>query len=257
MNLNCIDEIELKLALLTSHYHNLFQQTAEHINKNILPDIDPSQKQALSEVCHHHLLEVDRAIQKCRSEITEMLKDRMDSIENNHNKAMDEAHDTDEEEQNDPMCSVQIKNKKRKRKDGGGEIIQAPKRRKLECGEEDIFDRCDEAEDEDQSNKILIEHLMKKEELNPEIVRSLNMLQKQEMQRGICCLDSNHFDPLVEMLKEFIPDAANGDAAELVLDVDTIDDALQVKMYNYMLKAIRQQEMERIPKESDNAQSEL
>merc|ERR1712228_1125759 len=37
------------------------------------------------------------------------------------------------------------------------------------------------------------------------------------------------------------------------LDVDSIDDPLQVKMYNYMLQAIHQQEMERIHREGGNA----
>merc|ERR1712228_1123401 len=116
----------------------------------------------------------------------------------------------------------------------------------------DIFNRCDEMEDEDERNKLMIAHLMEKEELNPESCFNLNQFQKEELQRGIACLDSDHFDPLVNMLQSFIPEGENEDD-EVELDVDSIDDPLQVKMYNYMLQAIHQQEMERIHREGGNA----
>merc|ERR1712228_246446 len=116
----------------------------------------------------------------------------------------------------------------------------------------DIFNQCDEIEDEDERNKIMISHLMEKQELNPDTVHNLDLVQKEELQRGIQCLDSDHFDPLVNMLQSFIPEGENEDD-EVELDVDSIDDPLQVKMYNYMLQAIHQQEMERIHREGGNA----
>merc|ERR1712154_366449 len=91
-------------------------------------------------------------------------------------------------------------------------------------------------------------------ELDQESVHNLDLVQKEELQRGIQTLDSDHFDPLVNMLQSFIPEGGNEDD-EVELDVDSIDDALQVKMYNYMLQAIHQQEMERIQREGGIAQN--
>merc|ERR1719461_1311891 len=114
-----------------------------------------------------------------------------------------------------------------------------------------IFRECDAIEDEDEQNKVMIAHLMAKEELDQETVHNLDLVQKEELQRGIQTLDSDHFDPLVNMLQSFIPEGGNEDD-EVELDVDSIDDALQVKMYNYMLQAIHQQEEERIRREGGN-----
>merc|ERR1712228_1068553 len=113
----------------------------------------------------------------------------------------------------------------------------------------DIFNQCDEIEDEDERNKIMISHLMEKQELNPDTVHNLDLVQKEELQRGIQCLDSDHFDPLVNMLQSFIPEGENEDD-EVELDVDSVD-ALQVKMYNYTLRAIRQQEEKRIKMQNE------
>ena len=94
--------------------------------------------------------------------------------------------------------------------------------------------------DEDQYETLLIEHLLEQSPLI-EGTKSLTLQQKEEMQRGIQCLEADYFDPLIGMLQRFIPEG-EGDDEEVVLEVDQIDDPLQVKMYNYMVKAIRQQE---------------
>eukprot|EP01083_Nonionella_stella_P066570 175410_1 len=116
---------------------------------------------------------------------------------------------------------------------------------------DDIFKICDEMSDEEEGNKMMISYLVKKKELNPDRCGSLDFHQKEELQRGIQCLDSDHFDPLINMLQSFIPEG-EGEDDEVELDVDSIDDGLQVKMYNYMLQAIHQQEDERIKREGGN-----
>eukprot|EP01083_Nonionella_stella_P146841 462398_1 len=110
---------------------------------------------------------------------------------------------------------------------------------------DDIFKICDEMSDEEEGNKMMISYLVKKKELNPDRCGSLDFHQKEELQRGIQCLDSDHFDPLINMLQSFIPEG-EGEDDEVELDVDSIDDGLQVKMYNYMLEAIRHQEDKRM-----------
>ena len=85
----------------------------------------------------------------------------------------------------------------------------------------------------------MIAHLMQKEQLNAESCSKLNQMQQEELERGLICLDRSQFDALINMLESFIPDGAN--------------DALQVKMYNYMLQAIRQQEMERIQTDDETS----
>merc|ERR1719350_1742871 len=110
-----------------------------------------------------------------------------------------------------------------------------------------IFKQLDEIEDEEEKNRAMIEHLLQKDELDVNTVHDLDLVQKEEMQLGIGTLDSDHFDPLIQMLHSFIPNGNDDDEVEL--DIDNIDDVLQVKMYNYMLQAIRQQEEERIRRE--------
>merc|ERR1712129_617931 len=109
------------------------------------------------------------------------------------------------------------------------------------------FQQLDEIEDEEEKNRAMIEHLLQKDELDVNMVHDLDLVQKEEMQLGIGTLDSDHFDPLIQMLHSFIPNGNDDDEVEL--DIDNIDDVLQVKMYNYMLQAIRQQEEERIRRE--------
>eukprot|EP01084_Bolivina_argentea_P075928 137593_1 len=62
-----------------------------------------------------------------------------------------------------------------------------------------IFSLCDEAE-EHQANTLMINHLVEKQELDSNICERLDYNQKEELQRGIQCLDPDHFEPLIEML---------------------------------------------------------
>ena len=117
--------------------------------------------------------------------------------------------------------------------------------------EQDIFKLVETMEDEDEIESLMIQHLLKKSQLN-EGTQSLSLQQKEELQRGIQCLESDYFDPLIGMLQRFIPEG-EGDDDEVELDVDQIDDPLQVKMYNYMVKAIRQQEDSRQVREGGGA----
>jgi len=116
--------------------------------------------------------------------------------------------------------------------------------------ERGIFQIVDEValRDEEEANRLMINHLLSLPELNPDSVHSLDFTQKEVLQRGIQCLDSDHFDPLINMLQACIPEGEDEDD-EVELDVDQIDNQVQVKMYNYMLRAVRQQETERIQRE--------
>eukprot|EP00485_Elphidium_margaritaceum_P009048 CAMPEP_0202685892 /NCGR_PEP_ID=MMETSP1385-20130828/1719_1 /ASSEMBLY_ACC=CAM_ASM_000861 /TAXON_ID=933848 /ORGANISM="Elphidium margaritaceum" /LENGTH=633 /DNA_ID=CAMNT_0049340363 /DNA_START=384 /DNA_END=2285 /DNA_ORIENTATION=- len=114
--------------------------------------------------------------------------------------------------------------------------------------EENVFAVCDallDSEQEEKANEVMISHLLRQHELDIGHVHELDFTQKEELQRGIQCLDSDHFDPLINMLQSFIPDG-EGDDDEVELDVDAIDAPLQVKMYNYMLQAVQQQEAEKV-----------
>jgi len=123
-------------------------------------------------------------------------------------------------------------------------MSQEPQQPPEEEPEQDIFKLLDTMDDEEEEHKMMIDHLLKKTELG-EDTQALSLQQKEELQRGIQCLESDYFDPLISMLQSFIPEG-EGDDDEVELDVDSIDDSLQCKMYNYMVRAIRQQEQSRV-----------
>eukprot|EP01084_Bolivina_argentea_P044985 82791_1 len=108
--------------------------------------------------------------------------------------------------------------------------------------DEEKMQIIDDMDDEEEAQKTMISYLFNKQELDVNIIHNLCFQQKEELQRGIQCLDSDHFDPLSNMLQQLIPEG-EGEDDEVELDVDSIDDELQVKMYNYMLRAIKQQEI--------------
>ena len=72
----------------------------------------------------------------------------------------------------------------------------------------------------------------------------LNVRQKEELQRYVQCLDSDHLNAMKQMLQSFIPES-QGDNNMDEIDLDAVDDSIQVKMYACMLKAKHQQETER------------
>ena len=117
-----------------------------------------------------------------------------------------------------------------------------------------IFNECDAMSDEKEALRVMTSHLVRRSELMPSVISSLTTVQKEELQRGIACLDSDHFDPLIDMLQSFIP-AGEDNEDEVELDVDKIPSELQVKMYNYMLQAVKQQEASRQDRQGANANS--
>eukprot|EP01084_Bolivina_argentea_P196701 337186_1 len=105
-----------------------------------------------------------------------------------------------------------------------------------------IFELCNNM-NEEQARKRMIRYLLKQQALDTTLINHLDFQQQQELHRSIelQCLDSNHFEPLLNMLQKVIQIPEN-EVDEFELDIDSIDNQLQVTMYNYMLDAIQKQE---------------
>eukprot|EP01084_Bolivina_argentea_P311170 538592_1 len=99
-----------------------------------------------------------------------------------------------------------------------------------------IFEMCDNMNGQ-QARKTMISYFVKKNTLD--ITHRLDFNQKEELQRGINMLNTDHFDQIINMLENVIPKNIDD---EFELDIDSIDHKLQIKMYNYMLKAIKEQQ---------------
>eukprot|EP01083_Nonionella_stella_P243033 847220_1 len=99
---------------------------------------------------------------------------------------------------------------------------------------------------------MIISYLLRKEVLDPSVVSNLNWKQKEEMQRGIVCVDNDYFDPLIDIVNSCIPDDADSDE-DIEIEVDDIDDTSQIKLYNFMLLALRKQEVKREEQQIVNA----
>ena len=104
-----------------------------------------------------------------------------------------------------------------------------------------IFRLCDERaqHNQNEANDIMTEYLLTKPRLNEQYETQLTNIQKEELQRGLECLNDKHFEPLIKMLDDFIPDGYMDD--EMELDLNKIEPKLQIKMYNLMLSSIRHQ----------------
>ena len=110
MDINCIEEIELKLVSLLSNYHVIHQEFAEQMNKRNVCD---SSKRQEFEILFDYLTSmVDKTLLNCGQEIIKLLKHRMESINHNntnnsnHNKAVEESNCYQAIKQNDPICSI-------------------------------------------------------------------------------------------------------------------------------------------------------
>eukprot|EP01084_Bolivina_argentea_P078979 143325_1 len=103
----------------------------------------------------------------------------------------------------------------------------------------DIFDLADTMENEEDANRMITSYLLRKEVLDPSVVSNLNCQQKEELVRGLECLDNDHF--VTDILQSYIPDDADSDE-DIEIEVDDLDGTLQIKMYNFMLLALRKQE---------------
>eukprot|EP01084_Bolivina_argentea_P306447 529556_1 len=63
-----------------------------------------------------------------------------------------------------------------------------------------IFEMCDNM-NEEQARKTIISYLVKKNTLDITLIHRLDFNQKEELARGINMLNTDHFDPIINMLE--------------------------------------------------------
>lgn len=83
----------------------------------------------------------------------------------------------------------------------------------------------------------ILQYLSQKQYLDESKVKSLNDEQREELQEAFEYLDSVYTDKLLEMAGVSVEQESNVDDKEL-----DVDNATQVKMYNFMVQSIRKQQ---------------
>ena len=112
-----------------------------------------------------------------------------------------------------------------------------------------ILDECDRIINEEQNqtkaNKLMIKYLMTKRKLDRAKTSSLNDTRKQELKRGIQCLENQYFNQIMQRISSMLilMQSENSNSNDDVgTKIDSLTDSQQVRIYNRMLKMIREQE---------------